>query len=49
MDNSELNHETAADGPRFTTGQAILLVTLVVLNLLLLTLLILALSGNLSL
>lgn len=49
MDDSHNKGDTAADMPRFTTGQAILLVVLVLLNLLLLTLLILALGGNLSL
>ncbi len=40
---------TVTDMPRFTTGQALVLVGLIILNLVVLTLALLALSGNLSL
>lgn len=49
MNDTPENRATSNDMPRFTTGQAIVLVGLIILNLLVLTLALLALSGNLTL
>ncbi len=49
MNNTTEENVTVNDMPRFTTGQAIVLAGLIILNLIVLTMALLALSGNLSL